>query len=472
MLILNKLNIFNYLKILIVITLFLLLTPTTCIKAAEEDKYYTISVKNIDDYNKLMKLIPQYNAEIVYSVEELGILQIKTNETIMGKIGSNSIVDTYNPSLRSIESRPNFNKLRATLSQSNLWDMQWDMKKVTNNGESYKIFSGTKNVTVGIIDSGLDIQHPDLKSNIVSGSKNLVPKNGFRGKELEETGEIDRLIDLLGHGTHVAGQIAGNGNIKGVAPEIGIKSYRVFGERTAELLWIIKAIVEAAKDDVDVINISLGNYLINGTAFLDNQQSKTDLAEIKAFKKAITFAKKQGSVIVAAAGNDSLNVNDKEQMYNFLRKKLKSDNISLDGNLLDVPASLPDVVTVSSTGPSNELSLFSNYGKGFIDIASPGGDTRLLKEYGIEIWMEQNLDQKEQIISTGPDQGYFYDAGNSIAAPKVAGTLALIIDKNHLKNRPNQAVKILYKYGVDMDYTNQSLFGHGHLNTYKALQKK
>lgn len=132
------------------------------------------------------------------------------------------------------------------------------MKQVTNNGESYKLFSGTKNVTVGIIDSGLDINHLDLKDNVVQGSKNLVPKGGFRGKEIEETGELNLLTDKLGHGTHVAGQIAANGNLKGIAPGIGIKSYRVFGEQNADSLWIIKAIIEAAKDDVDVINISLG----------------------------------------------------------------------------------------------------------------------------------------------------------------------------------------------------------------------
>ena len=92
----------------------------------------------------------------------------------------------------------------------------------------------------------------------MQGSKNLVPKGGFRGKEIEETGELNLLTDKLGHGTHVAGQIAANGNLKGIAPGIGIKSYRVFGEQNADSLWIIKAIIEAAKDDVDVINISLG----------------------------------------------------------------------------------------------------------------------------------------------------------------------------------------------------------------------
>ncbi|PGZ12311.1 peptidase S8, partial [Bacillus thuringiensis] len=111
---------------------------------------------------------------------------------------------------------------------------------------------------------------------------------------------------------------AANGKIKGVAPNVGIKSYRVFGERTAESLWIIKGIIEAAKDDVDVINISLGDYLIDGMAFLENQPTKNDIAEIKAFKEAIEFAEKQGSVVVAAAGNNSLDVNNKKQMYQFL----------------------------------------------------------------------------------------------------------------------------------------------------------
>ncbi|MGG0233730.1 S8 family serine peptidase (plasmid) [Bacillus tropicus] len=455
--------------IVLFMVLLIFLLPYDFVSAAEEDNYYTILLKETDNYNDVVRLAEKNNIEVVYSIEELGLLQVKGNEEKVKVLGENSLIDTYNPSLRTLGSKMNMEKEMETNLQGSLWDKQWDMHGITNNGESYKIYSGSKNVTVGIIDSGLDMEHPDLKNNIVGGSKNLVPKNGFRGKERDESGDSNELTDKLGHGTHVAGQIAANGKLKGVAPNVGIKSYRVFGERTAESLWIVKGIIEAAKDDVDVINVSLGDYLIDGVAYLEQQGSKTNIAEIKAFKDAIQYAEEQGSIVVAAAGNNSLDVNDKDVMYKFLQKKLRNDGIKLDGELLDVPASLPGVVTVSSIGPSKELSLFSNFGDGFIDIAAPGGDNRLFKQFDFNIWDEQKMYEKEKVISTGPDQDYFYDAGNSTAAPKVSGALALIVGQRNLKDKPNQAVEYLYKWGVDPVENKRSLFGNGILNVYKVV---
>ncbi|MEH6888425.1 S8 family serine peptidase [Bacillus sp. JJ864] len=460
------------LKLLVLLTVFFFfVVPVKFIGAAQEDNHYTILLKDNNDYNNVVRLAKEQNIEVVYSIEELGILQVKTDKDKIKTLGENSLIDTYNPSLRTLGTKMNMSENIQTNLQDSLWDKQWDMHRITNNGESYKVYSGSKNVTVGIIDSGLDIDHPDLKTNIVEGSKNLVPKKGFRGKERDESGDPNELTDKLGHGTHVAGQIAANGKLKGVAPNIGIKSYRVFGERTAESLWIVKGIIEAAKDDVDVINVSLGDYLIDGVAFLEQQDSKTNVAEITAFKNAIEFAEKQGSIVVAAAGNNSLDVNNKDIMYKFLQKKLRNDGIKLEGDVLDVPASLPGVVTVSSVGPSNELSLFSNFGEGFIDIAAPGGDNRLFEQYGFDIWNEQKMYEKEKVISTGPNQDYFYDAGNSTAAPKVSGALALIVGQRNLKDKPNQAVEYLYKQGVDHVPNGTSSFGHGILNVYKVVSQ-
>ncbi|MBL2849882.1 peptidase S8, partial [Klebsiella pneumoniae] len=91
------------------------------------------------------------------------------------------------------------------------------------------------------------------------------------------------------------------------APGVGIKAYRVFGEREAETIWIIKAIVEAAKDDSDVINLSLGDYLLEGEYILNGKKTASDLPEIEGYKRAIKFANGLGSVVVAAAGNEGLN---------------------------------------------------------------------------------------------------------------------------------------------------------------------
>lgn len=345
------------------------------------------------------------------------------------------------------------------------------MQNVTSNGSSYNLFNGSKQVTVGIIDSGITPTHNDLKSNIVPGSKNLVPPNVFRGTEPNETGNINEIQDLTGHGTHVAGQIAANGYMKGVAPEIGIKSYRVFGSKSADSVWVVKAIIEAANDDVDVINLSLGSYLIRGKTFSNGESSKKELAEIKAYQKAINYAQKKGTVVVAAVGNDALNLKNKDEMNEFIQKKLDKDQITFKGKVFDVPASLPGVVTVSSTGPTGSKSVFSNYGHGVVDISAPGGDYKYLQEFGAESWISDGWFQKEQILSTAPNGAYFYSSGTSIAAPKVSGTIALIIDKYHYKNKPSKSIQHLYKYGVTKSKLNHDEFGHGVLNTLRAISQ-
>ncbi|WP_025151105.1 S8 family serine peptidase [Bacillus sp. H1a] len=438
---------------------------------SQQEQYYTVLLNQNEESSDFIKKINSNNIEITYKIEEIGLFQLKAKPSEIRKINQNSIVNTYNSSVKLLSSNKLIERSSGFESKSSLWDIQWDMKKITNNGESYKIFSGTKNVTVGIIDSGLDINHPDLENNIVPNSKNLVPENGFRGQENYETGDVNRLDDILGHGTNVAGQIAANGIIKGVAPNVGIKMYRVFGGKSAESIWVIKAIVEAAKDDVDVINLSLGDYLVDGDISFSDEITKGNSAEIKAYKRAIEYARFKGSVVVAALGNNSLDVNDNVQMTDFLKERLERDDAVFHGRILDVPATLPYTISVASIGPSDERSLLSNFGEGIIDIVSPGGDVRLLENYGSERWINEKLFLREMIVSTEPGGRYTFSSGNSLATPKVSGALALIIDKYKLKNKPDKSTEFLYKYGVRPNIINSNSFGKGILDVYKVVNQ-
>ncbi|MBO1582858.1 S8 family serine peptidase [Bacillus sp. XF8] len=460
-------------KFLLLITLiFGTAIPNTTAHAEDKSQYYTIMIKNSQDLRKLASKFQKYNIQIVYTVPEIGVIQVKATEKSMNIVHSDPNIDTYNKSLQSFNSREVVANVNSPVPLNEIWENQWDMQQITHNGDSYSLYSGTKNVTVGIIDSGMDINHPDLKDNISPGSKNLVPKGGFRGQEPQETGEINRLIDLRGHGTFTAGQVAANGFMKGVAPGIGIRMYRVFGNGAGEAIWVIKAIVEAAKDNVDVINLSLGEYLVNGIVSSSDGESREGLSEIKAYEKAIKFAKSKGSVIVAAAGNDSLNVTNKQELNDFFSKKPENIGVTFNGEVLDVPAELPNIVTVSSVGPSKLLSLFSNYGESFIDIAAPGGDNRLFQQYGLEQWIKNKLMLKELILTTAPGGGYSLSVGVSLAAPKVSGALALIIDKNNFKNDPDKAIRYLYKNGISNDAPiNKSYYGNGLLDVYKAVSQ-
>jgi minor extracellular serine protease Vpr len=117
-------------------------------------------------------------------------------------------------------------------------------------------FTG-EGITVAVIDTGVDYTHPDLTDNF----------GDYKGWDFvdntdspQETPADDPRGDSTNHGTHVAGTIAANGEIKGVAPDATLLAYRVLGpggSGTTEN--VIAAIERSVKDGADVINLSLGN---------------------------------------------------------------------------------------------------------------------------------------------------------------------------------------------------------------------
>jgi minor extracellular serine protease Vpr len=143
-----------------------------------------------------------------------------------------------------------------------------------------------KGVTVGVIDTGVDYTHPDLRNNY-GGGRDLVDNDS----DPMETKTLGRATV---HGTHVAGIIAANGRIQGVAPEAKILAYRALGPGgggTTE--QVIAAIEQAIKDKVDIMNLSLGND-VNGP----------DLP----ISLALDHAVEKGIVAIAANGNSGPNI--------------------------------------------------------------------------------------------------------------------------------------------------------------------
>nr|WGD69444.1 S8 family serine peptidase [Bacillus subtilis] len=333
---------------------------------------YTVFLKSPTYEKNWIKALERKGIKLEYDVEEIGLYEVKAErekfEALMADI---NYVDSYNEavSIKPAEltriSKENFTDQDE---DNSLWEYQWDMKKATNNGRTYEITKGSKKTVVGIIDSGIDKNHPDLKDNVLSVS-NFVPKGGLRGQEPYENGEINNSTDYLGHGTFVAGQIVANGQMKGIAPETGIRSYRVFGGKSADTVWIINAIIQVAKDDVDVINISLGTFLVNSKGKNNGKPVTDDLAEIKAFRKAVAFAHRKGSAVVASIGNEGLNLKDKKAVYDYWKNNINQEGRFMNAKVILIPAQLPNVVTVASVGPNGNRSVFSNYGKNIADIA-------------------------------------------------------------------------------------------------------
>ncbi|MGR9048492.1 S8 family serine peptidase [Halobacillus faecis] len=141
-----------------------------------------------------------------------------------------------------------------------------------------------KGVKVGIIDTGIDYNHPDLKENFKGGYDTV----DFDDDPMETEGEGATI-----HGTHVAGVVGANGEMKGMAPDADLYAYRALGPGgVGSSVQVIAAIEEAVKDGMDVINLSLGND-VNGP----------DWPTTHAVNKAVEL----GTVVVVAAGNSGPN---------------------------------------------------------------------------------------------------------------------------------------------------------------------
>lgn len=140
-----------------------------------------------------------------------------------------------------------------------------------------------KGVKVGVIDTGIDYTHPDLQANYVGGY-DLVDLDA---DPMESTGGPN---EETIHGTHVAGIIAADGDLQGVAPDAELYAYRALGEGgMGTTIQVLAAMEKAVKDDVDVINLSLGNA-VNGP----------DYPTSVAVNRAVDL----GISVVIASGND------------------------------------------------------------------------------------------------------------------------------------------------------------------------
>lgn len=326
---------------------------------------------------------------------------------------------------------------------------QWDIKQVTGNEAAWDLPGGTgksvdgKDIVVGVIDTGIDYNHPDIKANYLYG-KSFVPG-------------ITDPLDQNGHGTHVAGSIAGKGRVLGVGPDLKLAAYRVFGPSGgASTANIADALMTAANDNVDVVNMSLGGY----DWFQDpSYATKEIVADVRLFNRAIQYAIRKGVTVVGSAGNNAMDIHSPGQI---------SKEMGTNGSTHRSPSS-QSLIRVASNGAEQNLAYYSNYGQGMIDVTAPGGDygTAWLQDYNYDL-----LDPTKRCLSTYPGGGYAWMIGTSMAAPKAAAVAGLII-ASHGKDvlSPSQVKHILQSTATDINkpgYDPES--GFGLINAASALQ--
>lgn len=454
-----------------IISLFLVISNIVPADASENQdadcrKNIDLIIVFKDDIDSdLENLIVNSGGEIVMEYPELGGIEVKCLPSLIPDITSLDSVESLSPNhvikLSSYEEIEGVADVEHT-SEADLYDLyQWDIKKVTNDGESYKLEKGNHDVVIGIIDSGVDKDHPDLVSNFMGG-KNLIPA-GF-SNDASETGNMDDVDDRIGHGTCVTGIIAADGRAKGVAPGIGFKSYRVFnrkGETTAGICS--SAIINAVDDGVKVINLSVGGYDLKGKCFFyDPETGKKyklgdDMAEYSLYKRAIKYATQNGVVVVASAGNEHLDCADKSKLTGYLNSLYNKDGFKYEGLTYEVPGTVKNVITVSATGNTDVLARYSNYGKNYIDVTAPGGDKSTENK------------KSDMCMSTTFNSSYAFVEGTSFSAPKVAATAGLILCKN-ADMSPKQVAKRIYKTSDKLyDGTLSEYYGSGMVNVYNAL---
>jgi subtilisin family serine protease len=235
-------------------------------------------------------------------------------------------------------------------------------------------------VTIAVVDTGIDLNHPDLQSKI-AGHYTCI------GGSCTSGGNDDN-----GHGSHVAGIAAaatGNGvGIAGVAPSAKLMAVKVLkSDGSGKCSDIAVGIRFAADHGARVINLSLGPELGLLDLLLGN-------GCIDTLESAAAYAYNKGDVVVIAAGNDGL------------------------GSLYSSSA----LEVVGATGPHDEVASYSNTGA---DVYAPGGDA------------SGSCSASSCIYSTWIN-GYQVEQGTSMATPHVAGVAALLLSQGYSNT---QAVK-------------------------------
>ncbi|HEY9764954.1 MAG TPA: S8 family serine peptidase [Chroococcales cyanobacterium] len=200
-----------------------------------------------------------------------------------------------------------------------MFDQLWGIKKI-QAPEAWDSTMGDPSITVAVVDSGVDYNHPDLAGKVIKGP---------------DTANNDSdPMDDVGHGTHVAGTIAAIGDNKvgviGIAPKTKILAIKVLGANgEGDVSTIAEGILKAQQMGARVINLSLGGP--QNSSVLQN---------------AIDQVTQKGVMVIAAAGNDGVTTPD-------------------------YPASYPNVLAVGATDSSDKKTSFSNYGT-YVGIAAPG----------------------------------------------------------------------------------------------------
>ncbi|MER6715880.1 S8 family serine peptidase [Streptomyces sp. NPDC006129] len=323
-------------------------------------------------------------------------------------------------------------KAEAAAGQDPLESLQWDLPAIKAD-KAHEKSLGSKDVTVAVIDTGVDDTHPDIAPNF----DRKASVNCVTGKPDTSDGAWRPSAEESPHGTHVAGEIAAAKNgvgMTGVAPGVKVSGIKV--STTAGFFYteaVVCGFVWAAEHGVDVTN----NSYYTDPWYFNCKNDPDQKALVEAVTRASRYAEKKGAVNVAAAGNENYDLaSDEITDPSSPNDSTPGDRVVDPSKCLDIPTQLPGVVTVASTGAKGIKSSFSNYGLGVADIAAPGGDSTAYQK-------PEPPATSGLILGTLPGGKWGYMAGTSMASPHVAGVAALI-KSTHPYASPAMVKALLY----------------------------
>lgn len=299
--------------------------------------------------------------------------------------------------------------------------------------EAWDIETGDSSVVVGVLDTGVDWDHPDLVNNIWRNLNEIgLDANGVakdtNGIDDDNNGYIDDYLgwdfynndnnpdDDHSHGTHVAGTIGAEGNnnlgIAGVCWDVQI----------VPLKWIGGSGYGGVFDAIKAVHysISVGVNMTNNSWHVP--------ADIQnALYDAINLAGDKDMLFIAAAGNSSENTDIQ----------------------INIPSSFDcdNLISVMATDHNDQIASFSSYGNVTVDIAAPG----------------------TQIFSTAPFDGYGWKSGTSMASPMITGLCALIKSKSPNLNASQIKARVMQMSDRLSSLSGKSASG-GRANAYESLQ--
>ena len=250
-------------------------------------------------------------------------------------------------------------------------NFQWGLNRI-NAASAWNLTTGSNNVIIAVVDSGIDINHPDIKGNLWI-NKNEIPDDGI---DNDSNGYVDdvygwnfdgdnnNVTDDNGHGTHVAGIIAASGNntqgISGLMWNATIMPLKFLDKNgDGYISDAVKAISYATKMGAFIINCSWGG---------------------PSYSKALQDVIENSSALVVCAAGNEVSSEDIDTLPNYPASYASSN-----------------IITVAAVDKHDNLCTFSNYGINSVDVAAPG----------------------YSIYSTWPGSRYYYMQGTSMATPYV-----------------------------------------------------